>query len=98
MLASARGARARKIRFDSRPDTNAAPPATPAAANTPVERGGLSPRIAAYLRTAQLPSPCLVVDVDLVARNYDDLATALPEAQVFYAVKANPADEILSRL
>jgi ornithine decarboxylase len=96
MLASVKGARARKIHFDS-----ASPPqvATPAAdAAWPAERGGLPPRIAEYLKTASLPSPCLVVDVDLVARNYDDLAAALPEARVFYAVKANPADEILARL
>ena len=98
MLASARGARARKIRFDSRPDTNEVPPAMAAPAHESPDSGGLSPRIAEYLKTAQLPSPCLVVDVDLVARNYDDLAAALPEAQVFYAVKANPAAEILSRL
>jgi ornithine decarboxylase len=67
-------------------------------ARKPAERGGLPPRIADFLKTAKLPSPCLVVDVDLVEQNYVDLAHALPEARVFYAVKANPADEILARL
>lgn len=92
MLASARGARARKFHFDSAPSTRATLPGTPA------ERGGLPPRIADYLKSARLPSPCLIVDVDLVERNYDDLVAALPEALVYYAVKANPADEILARL
>ncbi|HZT18765.1 MAG TPA: type III PLP-dependent enzyme, partial [Dongiaceae bacterium] len=58
----------------------------------------MPPRIARYMRTAELPSPCLVVDVDLVAHNYRMLAGALPGARIFYAVKANPAPEILARL
>lgn len=67
-------------------------------AELPDERGGLPPKIARYLETADLPSPCLVVDVDIVAHNYAELATSLPDARLFYAVKANPADEIISRL
>ncbi|HEY8014086.1 MAG TPA: type III PLP-dependent enzyme, partial [Dongiaceae bacterium] len=58
----------------------------------------MPPRIARFLETAELPSPCLVVDVDLVAHNFMALAQALPAARVFYAVKANPAPEIVSRL
>ena len=95
MLASVKGARARKIHFDSCTD---GPRAAILPALVRPEGAGLSPRIAAYLKTAQLPSPCLIVDVDQVATNYTDLASALPEAQVYYAVKANPADEILARL
>jgi ornithine decarboxylase len=67
-------------------------------AELPAERGGLPPKIARYLATANLPSPCLVVDVDIVAHNYLELARSLPDARIFYAVKANPADEIVSRL
>jgi ornithine decarboxylase len=67
-------------------------------AEMPVERGGLPPKVARYLATADLPSPCLVVDVDIVAHNYLELAGSLPAARIFYAVKANPADEIVSRL
>ncbi len=67
-------------------------------AELPVERGGMPPRIARYLETAELPSPCLVVDVDLVEYNYLDLARSMPQARIFYAVKANPADEIVARL
>ncbi len=67
-------------------------------AEMPAERGGLPPKIARYLETAELPSPCLVVDVDIVAHNFRELAGSLPAARIFYAVKANPADEIVSRL
>jgi ornithine decarboxylase len=68
------------------------------AAELPVERGGLPPRIERYLETAALPSPCLVVDVDMVEHAYHELARALPEARIFYAVKANPDDAIVARL
>ena len=70
----------------------------PQAAELPSERGGLPPKIARYIATADLPSPCLIVDVDIVAHNFEELARSLPEARVFYAVKANPADEIVARL
>jgi len=36
--------------------------------------------------------------VDIVAHNFDELARSLPDARIFYAVKANPADEIIERL
>jgi ornithine decarboxylase len=44
------------------------------------------------------PTPFLVVDLDVVRRQYASLATALPGAEVFYAVKANPAPEVLRLL
>src|SRR5581483_1860956 len=46
-------------------------------AELPAERGGLPPKIARYLETAEVPSPCLVVDVDIVAHNYLELAGSL---------------------
>ncbi|NOT42343.1 MAG: type III PLP-dependent enzyme, partial [Alphaproteobacteria bacterium] len=58
----------------------------------------MSPRIARFLETAKLPSPCLVVDVDMVEHHHAGLVRALPEANIFYAVKANPAVEVVSRL
>jgi len=64
----------------------------------PTEQGDLPQRIADFLATSNLPSPCLVVDVDLVAHNYATMTKALPLANVYYAVKANPAEEILVRL
>jgi ornithine decarboxylase len=42
--------------------------------------------------------PCLVVDLDVVRDNYLSFAKALPDSKVFYAVKANPAPEILKLL
>jgi ornithine decarboxylase len=42
--------------------------------------------------------PCLVVDLDIVRDNYMTFAKALPDSRVFYAVKANPAPEVLSLL
>ena len=42
--------------------------------------------------------PCLVVDLEVVRDNYQTFAKALPDSRVFYAVKANPAPEVLSLL
>jgi len=43
-------------------------------------------------------TPFLVVDLDVVHRQYVSLTAALPGTEVFYAVKANPASEVLSLL
>ena len=58
----------------------------------------MNPKIAAYLRDHAPATPCLVLDVDRVEANYRRLLDALPHARVYYAVKANPAAPILSRL
>src|SRR3979409_1635934 len=42
--------------------------------------------------------PCLVLDLEVVRENYLSFAKALPDSKVFYAVKANPAPELLSLL
>ena len=42
--------------------------------------------------------PCLVVDLNVVRNIYRAFAKALPDSRVFYAVKANPAPELLSLL
>ncbi len=42
--------------------------------------------------------PCLVLDLDVVRDNYRDFSRALPDTRVYYAVKANPAPEVLSLL
>ena len=42
--------------------------------------------------------PCLVVDLEVVRDNYQNFAKALPDSRVFYAVKANPAPEVLALL
>src|SRR5215469_15678226 len=42
--------------------------------------------------------PCLVVDLGVVRDNYRAFSQALPDSRVFYAVKANPAPELLALL
>ena len=42
--------------------------------------------------------PVLVVDLDVIKDNYNAFAKALPDTRVFYAVKANPAPEVLALL
>lgn len=44
------------------------------------------------------PTPCLHVDTDVVAATYAALGAALPGVRLHYAVKANPAPEVLGRL
>ncbi len=51
-----------------------------------------------FLEQRRPATPCLVVDLDMIAARYDALAAALPQAEIFYAVKANPAPEILGQL
>ena len=58
----------------------------------------MTPKIARYLAVHQPATPCLVLDVDRVEENFRALRTALPLARVYYAVKANPAPQILERL
>jgi len=62
----------------------------------------MTERIRDFLRRrrdeGQDEGPCLVVDLDVVRENYAAFAKALPDSRVFYAVKANPAPELLSLL
>jgi ornithine decarboxylase len=58
----------------------------------------VNPKIAAFLAQAQPATPCLVVDLDAVAHTYHTLRWHLPLAKVFYAVKANPAPEVVGML
>jgi ornithine decarboxylase len=53
-------------------------------------------RIKAYADTQ--PTPFLVVDTATVKRQYEELVAAFPFARVYYAVKANPAPEIIGLL
>jgi len=58
----------------------------------------MNSKISRFLAERQPRTPCLVVDLDLVAHNYNALREALPLAEIYYAVKANPAPAILSLL
>jgi len=58
----------------------------------------MTAKISRYLNDRRPDTPLLVVDLDVVAQNYRSLRRYLPIAEVFYAVKANPAQEILTLL
>ncbi len=70
----------------------------PVGIRLPARQGDMSPRIAEYLAVTELTDPCLVIDVDIIEHNYVSLSRALPLANIFYAVKANPADDVIRRL
>ncbi|WP_315925415.1 ornithine/lysine decarboxylase [Mesorhizobium sp. SP-1A] len=55
-------------------------------------------RILDFLATRRPEGPCLVVDLDVVRDNFHAFEKALPQSRIFYAVKANPAPEILALL
>ena len=57
-----------------------------------------TPKIDAFLRDTDAPTPFVVIDVDMVEQRYQQLTQAIPQARVYYAVKANPALPILRRL
>ena len=58
----------------------------------------MTERIREFLRQHRPDGPCLVVDRDVVRTNYEAFARAMPDSRVYYAVKANPAPEILKLL
>ncbi len=58
----------------------------------------MTEKIFSFLREQQPQTPCLVVDLDVVRERYDALTDALPLAAVHYAVKANPAPEVIEAL
>jgi ornithine decarboxylase len=58
----------------------------------------MTDRIKDFLARNREDGPRLVVDLDVVRENYLGFASALPDTRVFYAVKANPAPEILDLL
>src|SRR2546423_3882918 len=58
----------------------------------------MTARIREFLKRRSDEGPCLVLDLDVVRDNSLGFAKALPDTKVFYAVKANPAPEILKLL
>jgi ornithine decarboxylase len=75
----------------SRPVTSPAPPAPPPNPIAPL----LPPPAIPPLSNQ---TPVLLVDAHLVAQRYLELATALAGVHLHYAVKANPAPEVLKTL
>jgi ornithine decarboxylase len=58
----------------------------------------MTEKIEQFLAERRPATPCLVVDLSVVEQNYRDMRHALPDAQIYYAVKANPAPAILALL
>jgi ornithine decarboxylase len=58
----------------------------------------MTDRVREFLRRNHYDGPCLVVDLEEVRNNYLAFERALPDSRIFYAMKANPAPEILSAL
>jgi ornithine decarboxylase len=58
----------------------------------------MTERISRFLAEHSPETPCLVMDLDVIAEAYEALHWHLPLARIFYAVKANPAAEIVAML
>jgi ornithine decarboxylase len=58
----------------------------------------MNTKIAQFLSAHSPETPCLVVDLDLIAEAYQLLSRYLSVASIYYAVKANPAPEIVAML
>ncbi len=70
------------------------PPVVSESANPRV----IPPRIERFLADEDPTTPCLVIDLAVVEERYRALVAALPGAEVYYAVKANPSPGVLGRL
>ncbi len=66
--------------------------------NNQVTQHAPSTKLEEFLSAHTLETPFVVIDLDIVADRYDALHAALPEADIFYAIKANPAPQILDLL
>lgn len=58
----------------------------------------MTEKIRRFLAENSIPTPVLVVDVDRVVDNYRAFANCFPGAKIYYAIKANPAPQILRAL
>jgi ornithine decarboxylase len=58
----------------------------------------MTKKIQRFLAEQKPATPCLVMDLDIVADAYRRLRAAVPQAGIYYAIKANPAPEILRLL
>jgi ornithine decarboxylase len=55
-------------------------------------------RLDCFLAETRPATPCLVLDLDVVRARYIALLQSLPKAEIYYAVKANPAVEVVAAL
>lgn len=68
------------------------------ATRRPAARPAPQDKLTRFISENKPQTPFLVVDLDIVAANYQALAHSLPMAEVYYAVKANPAPEVIRLL
>lgn len=47
---------------------------------------------------ADKETPCLIVDLDKIEEQFDSLQKGMPFAKIYYAVKANPLDDVVKLL
>jgi ornithine decarboxylase len=58
----------------------------------------MTAKIQRFIEERRPQTPFLVVDLEVIEQNYLEFRRTMPEAEVFYAIKANPAPEILDLL
>lgn len=58
----------------------------------------MTARIDAFLASEAPATPCMIVDLEQVEANFRDMREMAPWAEVYYAVKANPARPVLTTL
>src|SRR3954452_23125587 len=80
-------------RYDPPPDRLPSP--APPVLAFHLKEPEMNEKIARFLTERRPATPFLVVDLDVVEENYQALHAAMPDTRIFYAVKANPAPEIL---
>ena len=59
---------------------------------------GMSEKILQFLSATSHETPFLVLDLDLEVDRYREIKNVLPDVDIYYAVKANPANEIVAAL
>jgi len=59
---------------------------------------GTTEKIDHFLTTKRPNLSCVVIDLDVVRARYSALCICFPDARIFYAVKANPAADVLATL
>lgn len=55
-------------------------------------------KIARFIETHKPKTPFVLVDLDVIEDNFHTLRRSLPAAEIYYAVKANPAPDVVRRL
>ncbi|MFP6748675.1 MAG: type III PLP-dependent enzyme [Alphaproteobacteria bacterium] len=58
----------------------------------------MTDRIDRFIAAHEPATPFLVVDLEVVRARFEEMRRHLPSAEIFYAVKANPAPEIIALL